>query len=290
MKAVDFLGYPLGLLALLIEGIGLDLPCSGGGGDRAGGSREGPGSHSFGCREYRCRYPERGGEHRSDRRAEVGIGEIGDEVFNVGKVGTTEAVYGLVGIRRDGQIAVGGIESLQQVHLGTGGVLVLVNEQKAILGTDGPPDVVLIEDLDCSSEQRSAEEVYAEQKQIVDLAGQEALENGVTSFQDAGSPYATIDFLKSLKLADLVNSLKQEHRKLDELWQAIEPELRRMPEPADPEAFIAAATAFCKLNREHVIRENTDFLPIAQSSLSSQQIRDIGRAMAQRRGVRYPSS
>jgi hemerythrin-like domain-containing protein len=94
---------------------------------------------------------------------------------------------------------------------------------------------------------------------------------------------------QSLKLADLVNSLKQEHRTLDELWLAIEPELRRMPEPADPDAFIAAASAFCKLNREHVIRENTDFLPIAQSSLSSQQIKDIGRAMAQRRGARYPS-
>ena len=95
---------------------------------------------------------------------------------------------------------------------------------------------------------------------------------------------------QSLKLADLVNSLKQEHNRLEELWQAIEPELRRMPEPTDPDAFIAAASAFCSLNREHVIRENTDFLPVAQSSLSSQQIRDIGRAMANRRGVRYPSS
>ncbi len=94
---------------------------------------------------------------------------------------------------------------------------------------------------------------------------------------------------QSLKLADLVNSLKQEHRTLDELWLAIEPELRRMPEPADPDAFMSAASAFCRLNREHVLRENTDFLPLAQSSLSSQQIRDIGRAMAQRRGARYPS-
>jgi hemerythrin-like domain-containing protein len=94
---------------------------------------------------------------------------------------------------------------------------------------------------------------------------------------------------QSLKLADLINSLKQEHRTLDELWQAIEPELRRMPEPADADAFIAAASAFCDLNRAHVIRENTDFLPIAQSSLSSQQIKDIGRAMAQRRGAPYPT-
>ncbi len=95
---------------------------------------------------------------------------------------------------------------------------------------------------------------------------------------------------QSLKLADLVNGLKQEHRTLDELWAAIEPELRRMPEPANPNAFIAAASAFCNLNREHVIRENTDFLPVAQNSLSSQQIKDLGRAMAQRRGARYPFS
>jgi predicted amidohydrolase YtcJ len=48
-------------------------------------------------------------------------------------------------------------------------------------------------------EQRSAEEVYAEQKRMVELAGREALEKGVTSFQDAGSDFATIDFLKTLE-------------------------------------------------------------------------------------------
>jgi len=48
-------------------------------------------------------------------------------------------------------------------------------------------------------EQRSAEAVYAEQKRQVELAGREALEKGVTSFQDAGSDFATIDFLKTLE-------------------------------------------------------------------------------------------
>ena len=94
---------------------------------------------------------------------------------------------------------------------------------------------------------------------------------------------------QSLKLADLVNELKQDHRRLDELWQAVEPGLKRLPEPDSAETFIANASAFCALNRQHVIRENTDFLPVARSSLSSQQIKDIGRAMAQRRGARYPS-
>ena len=95
---------------------------------------------------------------------------------------------------------------------------------------------------------------------------------------------------QSLKIADLVNSLKQEHTTMDSLWQAIEPGLKRMPEPDDPAAFVTAATEFCSLNRAHVQRENMEFLPLAQSSLSHRQLKDIGRAMAKRRGARYPGS
>lgn len=96
---------------------------------------------------------------------------------------------------------------------------------------------------------------------------------------------------QSLKTADLVNDLRQEHNRLDDLWQAIEPGLRRIPEPGDPAALVTAAAEFCSLNRAHVQRENTEFLPVAESSLSHQQLEDIGRAMAKRRGARYsPSS
>ena len=57
----------------------------------------------------------------------------------------------------------------------------------------------LVNAVSAPSEQRSPEEVYAEQKRYVELAGQEALSKGVTSFQDAGSDFATIDFLKTLE-------------------------------------------------------------------------------------------
>jgi len=50
-----------------------------------------------------------------------------------------------------------------------------------------------------SSGQRPAEEVYAERRNYVMLAGQEALEHGVTSFQDAGSNFDIIAFLKTLE-------------------------------------------------------------------------------------------
>jgi len=50
-----------------------------------------------------------------------------------------------------------------------------------------------------SRNDRQAEEVYAERRQQVQLAGREALDNGVTSFQDAGSSFEIIDFLKTLE-------------------------------------------------------------------------------------------
>ncbi|MEX0890981.1 MAG: amidohydrolase [Gemmatimonadota bacterium] len=46
---------------------------------------------------------------------------------------------------------------------------------------------------------RPAEDVEAERRRMVELAGAEALSKGITSFQDAGSNFATIDFLKGLE-------------------------------------------------------------------------------------------
>jgi predicted amidohydrolase YtcJ len=53
--------------------------------------------------------------------------------------------------------------------------------------------------LDLSRASRSPEEVDRELRRLVRLAGEEALRHGVTSFQDAGSSFATIDFLRRLE-------------------------------------------------------------------------------------------
>jgi predicted amidohydrolase YtcJ len=50
-----------------------------------------------------------------------------------------------------------------------------------------------------SREGRTEAEVLAERRRQVELAGTEALSKGVTSFQDAGSPFATIDFFRELE-------------------------------------------------------------------------------------------
>ena len=45
---------------------------------------------------------------------------------------------------------------------------------------------------------RTPAEVEAENRRLVELAGEDALAHGVTSFHDAGSPFATIDLFKKL--------------------------------------------------------------------------------------------
>jgi predicted amidohydrolase YtcJ len=45
---------------------------------------------------------------------------------------------------------------------------------------------------------RSAEQLAAEHRRSVDLAVEECLENGVTSFQDAGSSFETVDLLREM--------------------------------------------------------------------------------------------
>jgi hemerythrin-like domain-containing protein len=92
---------------------------------------------------------------------------------------------------------------------------------------------------------------------------------------------------QSLKLAELIHGLKQEHRELDALWESIAADLKRLQPVTDHTALAERVYAFCELNRRHVRRENMEFLPRADSSLSSRQLKDIGAAMAARRGVRY---
>ncbi len=53
--------------------------------------------------------------------------------------------------------------------------------------------------LEESRSKRSAEEIDAERRRLVEMAGAEALEKGVTSFQDAGASFATIDFYRELE-------------------------------------------------------------------------------------------
>ncbi len=111
--------------------------------------------------------------------------------------------------------------------------------------------------------------------------------NAVTHHRDEEEDLFPRLIRQSMKLADLVYRLKQEHAELDRLWAGIATGLRQLPQAHSDTPFREAVQAFCRLTREHISRENTEFLPLAASSLSSATLGDIGEAMAARRGVRY---
>jgi hemerythrin-like domain-containing protein len=91
---------------------------------------------------------------------------------------------------------------------------------------------------------------------------------------------------QSLKLADLVYSLKQEHPQIEDAWSRLEPDLRRLNQMEDLDAFASKAADFCSRCRAHIKRENDELLTLAQHSLSSKQQQAMGEAMAERRGVK----
>ena len=91
---------------------------------------------------------------------------------------------------------------------------------------------------------------------------------------------------QSLRIAELIQDLKQEHTRLDQLWEVMVTELKSLPGNGFSDDFLQANRDFCTLSRQHVNRENMEFLPLAASSLSQLDLGEIGASMADRRGMR----
>ncbi|MGM0669775.1 MAG: amidohydrolase [Gemmatimonadota bacterium] len=84
-------------------------------------------------------------------------------------------------------------------------------------------------------EGRSPEEVEAEMREAVRLAGEDALSKGVTSFHDAGSDFATIDFFRKLEVEGSlpVRLYVMVRRESNEEMDRRLPEYRMLPEGND---------------------------------------------------------
>jgi len=93
---------------------------------------------------------------------------------------------------------------------------------------------------------------------------------------------------QSLKLADQVHQLKLEHERLDTLWVEVEPLLPKLSTIEDVEAFQTLAKRFAAAYREHARSENSELLEMIQHIFSSNELKQIGQAMAERRGVKQP--
>jgi len=93
---------------------------------------------------------------------------------------------------------------------------------------------------------------------------------------------------QSLKLAELIHTLKQDHQQLDVLWAELEPSLAKPAGIEDVKAFGDLAQRFATAYRDHGRKENSELLEMAQHIFSSEELKQIGQAMAERRGVKHP--
>lgn len=91
---------------------------------------------------------------------------------------------------------------------------------------------------------------------------------------------------QSLKLADRVHVLRQEHVRMDALWQTLAPQLEKLGAITDHDAFAALVAEFAQAYRGHIQREEEEVLDVARHLLSGDQLKKLGRAMAERRGQR----
>lgn len=91
---------------------------------------------------------------------------------------------------------------------------------------------------------------------------------------------------QSLKLAEVIHGLKRDHARLEATWQAIEPSLARPANIENIAAFRQQAQVMAEAYRAHIQRETEDLLDVAQHILSSDDLRQMGNTMAERRGLR----
>ena len=85
-------------------------------------------------------------------------------------------------------------------------------------------------------------------------------------------------------LWNLTQALQAEHRQLESRWAALREKLEVV---AEAEALLLApeeVTAFVKAYRNHILKEDTELLPMAARLLGEEALKGIGQAMRARRG------
>ena len=93
---------------------------------------------------------------------------------------------------------------------------------------------------------------------------------------------------QSLKLADRIHRLRQDHARMDALWQQLGPLLAAPARIDDLDAFATLVANFAALYRSHIAHENEDLLEMARHILSSDEVKKLGKQMAERRGRSAP--
>lgn len=92
-------------------------------------------------------------------------------------------------------------------------------------------------------------------------------------------------------IMQLLDALEAEHRRDLALGREIASTLRRLSEDGGEwltDDFRASIAAFVSGTMKHLMVEDQRLLPIARASLTDDDIEEMGRSMARRRGIDYP--
>jgi hemerythrin-like domain-containing protein len=86
-------------------------------------------------------------------------------------------------------------------------------------------------------------------------------------------------------LRELTDSLRAEHRRLEQAWQALRPALQRIAAGESAPLDSAAAEALIGGYQRHIAREDGELIPMAARLLDAATLARIGQAMRGRRGI-----
>ena len=88
---------------------------------------------------------------------------------------------------------------------------------------------------------------------------------------------------QSLKLADRVHRLRQDHLRLDALWGELEPLLKNPQSALERDDLEVLVGEFTALYADHIQRENDELLEMAAHIFSRAELQKLGKRMADRR-------
>ena len=90
---------------------------------------------------------------------------------------------------------------------------------------------------------------------------------------------------KSPLIDGMIERLAVDHEEIEEAWGEVSEILGKPEQVMDAETLKQRCGIFEKLLREHLIREDEDFLPKVEVLLDSEQLRQMGGSMAKLRNL-----
>lgn len=88
------------------------------------------------------------------------------------------------------------------------------------------------------------------------------------------------------RLALLVSELQREHRDMEQMWDGIRDTLEKIAHGENAPLAEIEVNRFCTLYHTHIAIEEANMIPLAAMLLGENDLSQIGRAMAARRGVK----